>query len=202
LKLFREQLSVNDLVMAKLKGLLEGFDLYEVPFDDKLANLTVEEVMTFKDAQMRDGGRSISVAGAFETIDGLLLKECRVSRDTVKTEVERRLRARPKGATVTNVYHLTGPGSRVNVNSVDNSTNLTITESQLFSKLRKEITANVQPNEKRDRILEKIEALEKEPNSRSLWDRYTELVAVAADHMTLLCPFIPALTEWIKNGIG
>jgi hypothetical protein len=97
-----------------------------------------------------------------------------------------------------NVYHLTGVGSRVNVNSTDNSTNVTISESELFSKMREEITEKVPSTEKRDRLLQKVSALEKERDLPSAWERYKELIAVAADHMTIICPFIPALTEMIE----
>jgi hypothetical protein len=200
---------IDDLVRARLDGLVEGFSMHGVPLDEQRASDMVNELMSLRDALIAaacnsDGIGPVSRVISADQFGRFVLNQSKVSRATVTAEINRR-RVMSTGAkenTVTNIYHLTGPGSRVNVNSVDNSTNVTITESQLFSKLREEITAKVQPNEERDRILEKIATLEKEPNPHSLWDRYTELVGVAADHMTLLCPFIPALTEWIKKAIG
>jgi hypothetical protein len=42
-----------------------------------------------------------------------------------------------------------------------------------------------------------LDALEKAKGEKSFLTHYQEFIAVAADHMTLLCPFIPALTQMI-----
>lgn len=86
---------IDEVVLAKLHGLLEGYELYGVPLDEQLASLTIDEVMNFKDAQIREGGRSITAVGSFETLDGLIQRECKVSRTTIGIEVERR-RLSPK----------------------------------------------------------------------------------------------------------
>jgi uncharacterized membrane protein len=83
------------------------------------------------------------------------------------------------------------------VNSTDNSINVVISESELFTKMKEEITQKVQSDEDRDRILEKVAALEEASDPKTRWERYKDLIAVIGDHMTVLCPFVPALTEWI-----
>jgi hypothetical protein len=47
--------------------------------------------------------------------------------------------------------------------------------------------------------LEKLKALEKDQNSPSFSKRYTEFMAVAANHIQVICPFIPALTEMLHK---
>jgi hypothetical protein len=49
-------------------------------------------------------------------------------------------------------------------------------------------------DEKQD-ILERLATLEKSINSPSFRQQYTEFISAAANHMTLIAPFIPALTE-------
>lgn len=198
---------IDDSVQARLDGLLEGYDLYGVPLDDQLVSSMIDEVMALKDTQLRNIEKSMSVstvdrANMSPSVFAQMVKNtCKVSRASVIVQVERRRRSNPKEATVMNVYHLTGAGSRVNVNSTDNSTNVTISESELFSKMREEISEKVPSGEGRDRLLQKVSALEKERDLPSAWERYKELITVAADHMALICPFIPALTEMIGKAI-
>ena len=83
----------------------------------------------------------------------------------------------------------------MNVQSVDNSINVVeITNDQVVQRIRETIQANV-PFEQRPGILERLEVLEKAQSTPSFARRYTEFIAAAANHMTLLAPFIPALTE-------
>jgi hypothetical protein len=60
----------------------------------------------------------------------------------------------------------------------------------------------VSDGEERADILEKLTALEQSQNSPSFGKRYTEFVAAAANHMILLSPFIPALTELLHKTLG
>lgn len=191
---------IDDLVLARLHGLLEGYELYRVLLDDQLAASTIAEVMDLRDTQISDTRKSPPIIrgpllpGIFAE---LVLNKCKVSCASVNVEIQRR-RLTPKKASAMNItYQLIGHGSRVNVNSTDNSVNVVISESELFSKIRKQIAEKVPLDQERDLILEKVTALEKEPDSRSRWERYTELIAVAANHMTILGPFIPALTEFV-----
>jgi hypothetical protein len=89
------------------------------------------------------------------------------------------------------------------VNSTDNSTNVvTISQDQIFAKLRHEITTQVPSGDEQRNILDRLSALEKAQNSPTFAERYTDLISVAANHMTLLAPFLPALTEMMRNWLG
>ncbi len=99
-------------------------------------------------------------------------------------------------------YQLTGHGSRVNVNSTDNSTNVVeVSEDKIFSQMRQDITASVRGDE-RGTILEKLSALEKARNTPSFAQRYAEFIGVAANHMAIVAPFLPALAAMVQQWRG
>lgn len=99
-----------------------------------------------------------------------------------------------------NIYNLRGSNSRVNIHSEDRSVNVsTITEKQVFSGIRDAIKQQVSDINDRRAILEKLEALEKSVNSRDFTSKYKEFVNVVANHMTIVLPFLPALTQMLAR---
>jgi hypothetical protein len=120
----------------------------------------------------------------------------------IRCQIEER-RARPKLAPqqphVTNVYHVSGPNARLNVQSTDQSVNQVVTTSeQVFQTLRESIQSGI-PSERQAEVLARLDALEKARNTPSFGVRYTEFIAAAANHMTVIAPFIPALTELLHK---
>ena len=101
---------------------------------------------------------------------------------------------------VTNIYHVYGHNPRWNTNSTDQSVNsVTMSSDEIFVTLRQKIESGVAEGDERNDILEKLKALEKDQNSPSFSKRYTEFMAVAANHIQVICPFIPALTEMLHK---
>jgi hypothetical protein len=101
---------------------------------------------------------------------------------------------------VTNVYHIHGNNPRWNTNSTDNSLNVVITShDQVFADLRKQIESSVPAGDEQKDVLEKLTALEQATESRSFGKRYAEFISAAANHMTLIAPFIPALAEMLQK---
>lgn len=101
---------------------------------------------------------------------------------------------------VTNVYHIHGNNPRWNTNSTDNSLNVVITShDQVFADLRKQIESSIPAGDEQKDVLEKLTALEQARESRSFGKRYAEFISAAANHMTLIAPFIPALTEMLQK---
>jgi hypothetical protein len=197
---------IDDLVRARLDGLLEGYELYEIPLDDQLVSNTIEEVMNLKDTMLLNASKSITNVDMGpvkpEVFTQLLQNESMVSRATVVVHIERRrLTPRKETNTTTNItYQLVGHGSRVNVNSTDNSTNVVeVSEEQVFSKIREDITLRIPQGDERDAILERLSALEKAQRSSGFAQRYAELMAVAANHVTVLAPFLPALAAMVQQ---
>jgi hypothetical protein len=92
------------------------------------------------------------------------------------------------------VYVLSGPGARVNVNSTDNSTNwISISEADVFPKLRNELNAKVADPVRRQEIIVGVNELEQSRGSGSYAEKFTSFLSCAADVMTIISPFIQAL---------
>ena len=110
---------------------------------------------------------------------------------------------RPTGSApqqVTNVYNLHGAHSRVNLQSTDHSVNVSsITEQQVFSGIREAIAQRVPDGVERADILEKLDALEKSVHSQDFLSRYQAFMNAVASHITVIMPFIPALTHMLGN---
>lgn len=98
----------------------------------------------------------------------------------------------------TTIYHFAGANSRVNIHSEDNSVNVVNdSESIVFDEMRSAIRELDEDGDAQDQILQHIDALQHAQDSPSFLQRYTELIAIAADHMTVLAPFLPALYKMI-----
>lgn len=83
-----------------------------------------------------------------------------------------------------------------NINSIDNSVrnvNMTNNEMELFEKMLK-VASDIAENDKND-IIMAIEDMKKNYDKPSLKEKYFKFIEVAANHMALFTPFIPAITE-------
>jgi hypothetical protein len=97
---------------------------------------------------------------------------------------------------VTHIYNLTGAQARVNIQSDDSSVNISsVTNEQMFAGIASEIKQHVA--DERQRIEMLADAL-KRADSKTIAERYREFISTAADHMTLLLPFLPALTALVS----
>lgn len=97
-----------------------------------------------------------------------------------------------------NIYNLHGSHSRVNIQSEDRSVNVSsITEQQLFSGIREAVTQGVSEVKDRNLILEKLDALERSVRSDDFLSKYKDFINTVASHMTVIAPFLPALTQML-----
>jgi hypothetical protein len=74
-----------------------------------------------------------------------------------------------------------------------------ITEQQVFSGIRDAVNQQVSDVNDRRAILEKLEALEKSVNPDDFTSKYKEFINIVADHMTIILPFLPALTQMLGH---
>jgi hypothetical protein len=94
------------------------------------------------------------------------------------------------------VYNVTGPNARLNFGSVDSSTNVVnVAPAELFTQLRLTIEEKVQAEQERDELLARLADLQSAQGTPTYLDRYQGFIAAAANHMTILAPFLPALTQ-------
>ena len=94
------------------------------------------------------------------------------------------------------VYNLIGSNARVNIQSSDSSTNVVNVESGiLFDTLREAIRKSSLDSTVVQQLIKNVNSMQSAVGTKTFGERYKEFIAVAADHMTLIAPFLPALTQ-------
>jgi hypothetical protein len=86
---------------------------------------------------------------------------------------------------------------KVNINSTDNSTNITIDSSSIFGGLSSAITNAPIEEKQKAQLLAKVEDLKQAEGSSGFVEKYKDFIQNAANHMSVISPFIPALTSLI-----
>ena len=83
--------------------------------------------------------------------------------------------------------------SKVNINSIDDSiNNVTNTPEKVFEQLEKVISEQIKNNQK---LLKQLFDLKENKGKPTFIGKYKIFIMSAANHMSLLAPFIPALTQ-------
>lgn len=97
-----------------------------------------------------------------------------------------------------NTFNLSGTHSRVNIQSHDQSTTVRLENTEnVFASMRRVIETGIEPETVRNQILSVLVELEEAKGTNSFVQKYQAFIASAADHMTLIAPFIPALTHML-----
>lgn len=195
---------VRDLVQARVNSLIDGFEINSVPIIDVLEQFIVAEAEKVHSMEMEHAAQLANSLGtprmgvsAINAIKGVEFPE-----KAIRCQIEER-RARPKSAplhrTVTNVYHLSGDNSRVNIGSADSSQNIVVKDSgKTFQMLRETIRRGTPPDQQSE-IFRRLELLEQAQGTSSFTERYKDFIATAANHITLIAPFLPALTALMSK---
>lgn len=104
-----------------------------------------------------------------------------------------------RAPSVPSVVNIRGDNARVNINSLDRSTNVVNAASEaLFHDLIRAIEGGVADDRQRAELIERVRSLEAAQGTTAVLEKYQALIASAAAHMTVLSPFIPALTQLLK----
>jgi hypothetical protein len=101
-----------------------------------------------------------------------------------------------KYKSIVNVYNASGLNSRININSVDNSKNY-YNDSDLLFKELKLVLEGIIDEEIKKNSLQILEELKGSKGTSSYLKNYQDFIAVLANHLTVIAPFIPALTQLI-----
>jgi hypothetical protein len=104
----------------------------------------------------------------------------------------------------TTVYNVTGANSRVNINSTDSSTNVVnIDARQLFQEMRRAVDGAGLERENAETLRGRIDEMEAAMADRNTFgQKYVAFVQVAANHMELFAPFLPALGQVLTGLFG
>lgn len=115
--------------------------------------------------------------------------------DLFKRENGEAVMEEAKGGDTFNISTVSG---KVNVNSEDNSTNVSINvEGNIFGEIADAIkSADIADNEK-EKLISEVFELEKSVGDDSFIPKYKSFLQTAANHMTILAPFIPALSRFL-----
>jgi len=100
-------------------------------------------------------------------------------------------------------YNLNGPGSRVYEGSTDLSHNsVHVGGSPVFADLRKAICCDGVVESERIKLLAHVEEMEATHGTPSFIEPYNAFITTAANHMTILAPFVPQLTQLLVGLTG
>ncbi|MBK6365986.1 MAG: hypothetical protein IPF65_01675 [Polaromonas sp.] len=93
-----------------------------------------------------------------------------------------------------NIGQITG---KVNINSTDNSTNIAFESSPIFASLTDAISNSQIETAQKVQILAQVDAMKQAQGTTGFLQKYKDFMQNAANHMTVVSPFIPALTTLI-----
>lgn len=98
---------------------------------------------------------------------------------------------------IENIHQLSGHVGSGNYGSI--TANQSLNEGDVFRELATAVKAQVEDAEVRDKILKAIEQMRQSQDDKNLAQRaYAEIIAHAANHMSIVAPFLPALIPYIN----
>jgi len=128
----------------------------------------------------------IDEPGYYGGHSGFPAYQCKVSREG-KTS---------KAMSSSAIYNISGHNTKVNINSHDESiTHIGVDSKDVFEKLCEVINDQLNSDAQ---LIQAIQDMKKEKDNSGFLQKYTHFISLAKDHISLIAPFIPALTQMIK----
>ncbi len=194
---------IEALSLAQLDSILEGYELYGIIVDDQTAINICDQIIQGMNNMVHSSTRTPipgMPAGSEALHQQLLEKNISLSANLVKTKIDRRRLMAKKTEGSTTIYNVQGENARVNVNSNDHSVNVvTKSKEEFFATLQQRIESRIPEGQEKQQILNALTALQESHGKPLFAQRYTDFIAAAANHVALLTPFIPALTEMLHH---
>jgi hypothetical protein len=95
-------------------------------------------------------------------------------------------------------FHVSGNNARVNVESRDQSTNVVI-EGDVFGNLTAALKNGVKDEAQLGQLLAAVEEMRRTRDDKSSFaSAYQKFVSICADHLGIVMPFLPALTNLLQ----
>lgn len=95
--------------------------------------------------------------------------------------------------------NVSGPNARVNINSTDNSTNVSNSGS-IFGDLRTALETGIADESYRGALLAEVDKMEASQSDPGQFAKaFQSFVSLAADGMTIITPFLPQLTALLAS---
>ncbi len=201
---------IKTLVQARLDALIEGYELHGVPIDEQLSASIIDDVSRLRLSLLAQTEAAVRASpvdrGPIDVPQFMQIVEQEIGGlNSIRAQIDRkRLMKKPESqSNVTNIYHVYGHNPRWNVNSNDRSVNIiTASNDQIFQELERQITSSVPTGDEQKDILEKLAHLQGAQGLPSFAHKYAEFISAAANHVTILAPFIPALTEMLSKALS
>jgi hypothetical protein len=201
---------IRALAQARLDSILEGYELHGVVIDDEMATGICFDILGEATGMIANAAKTHAFpAGmpstAVAAYPHALEQNVGVSAAWVRTQIDRRrlMPRKNEGPSITTIYNVQGDHARWNVNSTDNSVNIiTKPSDEFFKTLRGRIESEIAGEDERRKILAALTALQESHGKPPFAQRYTDFIATAANHITVVAPFIPALTEMLHKALG
>jgi hypothetical protein len=94
------------------------------------------------------------------------------------------------------VYNITNVSGRVNIQSQDNSVNKNISMmGDIFVQIKEAILCSDIQQTERDLLLNKLDDMKVAEGSSTFIEKYQNFIQSAANHMSIVAPFLPALSK-------
>jgi len=199
----------GNMAIGYLEACLETCALYNIKLDERLCAGIKSAIKEFlmaqrtnallHDAQRIPGAVHVPISVRQQlTGDHNLPQFNEILIKLENARVESTRNAARKEPQVNQVFNVHGPNARVNIESTDNSTNV-VHQGAPFSELRRAIESGISDGVERIAILQRLSDLEVATDRESGAKRYQAFIAAAADHMTLIGPYLPVLGHWVHN---
>jgi hypothetical protein len=106
----------------------------------------------------------------------------------------------PRAGKLAENIHFHGPNARLNVDSVDNSTNtVSMSQDRVFFELREQAKSIADDAERAD-ILARIDALESTQGTGGFLAAYQSFMTIASNHIAVFGFLLPVLTQMLSGG--
>jgi hypothetical protein len=189
------------ILQATADAYVEGHRVRGLPIGPEvlkhLEQIANEQIQNSKQSLLNTAAMSGGRAGGgltFVNHVGTLGGKTREALNTIKAQIELYNLTPAEPAQPAISFHLHGANNRVNIGSFDHSTNI-LNEEQLFERLTAVLEAGIHAETERRQLLDGLAGLCNETQKESFYRRYSEFVALAANHLQLIMPFLPALAE-------
>jgi hypothetical protein len=97
-----------------------------------------------------------------------------------------------------NTIHVSGPNSRVNIGSHDESTNTAII-GNTFHNIKNSLAKNIDDHVEREKMLALVDAMESEKGKPGFAAAYQKFIAASAQYVTIIAPFLPLLASFFPS---
>lgn len=98
------------------------------------------------------------------------------------------------------IYNLNGINSKVNYQSTDHSVNqITTSESDIFNEIKKILEDSLNNATEMKVMTGLLDEMKAKQNTVEFNSLYTRFISTASDHLSLISPFLPALSKMIQG---